>query len=373
MSICGNADETVKMLYIEELTARSIRNLKKFNIKTNPSLNFFYGANASGKTSVLESIYLLSRLKSFRSKRISDVITKGDTSLLVSAKGKHKNKLFSVGVEKGRGLTRIKFNNEQVKTASEQVKKLPIYLLTPEHNVLFVGGPRERRRWIDWSLFHVEQNYLDTWKNYHRALRHRNTLLKDVRFDNSTEIVAWETQIIQEAEKIDSMREKYIGSLGKTLNEKHLPAVLPGDARISYLKNERGVNGLADALIKNRKEDAKKGYTSFGPHRADILFYYQEVKVEKHLSRGQTKLFAASLVSAQLEKLKEKGGAPIMLVDDLSAELDQQAAEKMLNLLLANKTQTFVTSIKPPSKQKQLDNNIAVFHVKHGSIKKMLK
>jgi len=369
LSICGNADEAVKMLYIEELTGSSVRNLKKFNIKTNPLLNFFYGANASGKTSILESIYLLSRLKSFRSKRITDVITKGDTSLLVSAKGKQKDKLFSVGVEKGRGITRIKFNNKKVKTASEQVKKLPIYLLTPEHNILFIGSPRERRRWMDWSLFHVEQTYLETWKNYHRALRHRNILLKDMRFDNSSEVIAWEKQITQEAEKIDFMREKYIGELNTTLNKKHLPAVLPGDARIVYLKNDYGKKGLADMLIKNRKNDAKKGYTSFGPHRSDVLFYYQDIKVEKHLSRGQIKLFAASLVSAQLEKLKKKGGTPIMLVDDLSAELDEKASEKMLSLLLANKIQTFVTSIKPPKKQKRLNENIAVFHVKHGAIK----
>ena len=358
------------MLYIEELTGSSIRNLKKFNIKTNSRLNFFYGANASGKTSILESVYLLSRLKSFRSKRISDVITKGNNSLLVSAKGKQKNNVFSVGIEKGRGQARIKFNNEHVKTASEQAKKLPIYLLTPEHNILFVGSPRERRRWIDWSLFHVEQNYLDIWKNYHRALRHRNTLLKDTRFTDSPEIVVWEKQIITEAEKIDSMREQYVDDLNKTLNKKHLPAVLPGSARISYLKNECGGNSLAEALTKNRKDDARKGYTTSGPHRADILFYYQNVKVEKHLSRGQTKLFAASLVSAQIEKLKEKGITPIMLVDDLSAELDQKSAEKMLNLLLANKVQTFVTSIKQPSKQKRQNDNIAVFHVEHGAIKK---
>ena len=86
------------MLYIEELKGKSIRNLKNFSIKTNPSLNFFYGANASGKTSVLESIYLLSRLKSFRTKRISDVISRGDDKLQIFAAGRLKNKAFSVGV-----------------------------------------------------------------------------------------------------------------------------------------------------------------------------------------------------------------------------------------------------------------------------------
>ena len=113
------------MLYIEELTGSSIRNLKKFHIKTNESLNFFYGENASGKTSILEGIFLLSRLKSFRSKRIGDVVTRGDSSLLVSAKGRKKSKVFSVGVEKGRGLTRVKFNNKQVKTTRCLLKNTP--------------------------------------------------------------------------------------------------------------------------------------------------------------------------------------------------------------------------------------------------------
>ena len=110
------------MLYIEELTGSSIRNLKNFHIKTNATLNFFYGENASGKTSILEGIFLLSRLKSFRSKRINDVIAKGASSLLVSAKGRQKNKVFSVGVEKGKGLTRIKFNNKKVKQHQNKLK-----------------------------------------------------------------------------------------------------------------------------------------------------------------------------------------------------------------------------------------------------------
>jgi len=361
------------MLYIEELKGKSIRNLKNFSIKTNPSLNFFYGANASGKTSVLESIYLLSRLKSFRTKRISDVISRGDDKLQIFAAGRLKNQTFSVGIEKGRGLTRIKFNTKPVKTASEQVKKLPIYTLTPEHYILFVGSPKERRHWLDWSLFHVEQNYLDVWKNYHRALRHRNTLLKEARLINSSEIEGWEKQIAEEGGKIDDMREKYLFSLCSALNEKHLPFVLPGKANINYLNKDYAKNGLRKTLETNRNKEASKGYTFFGPHRTDILFDYQGTRVEKHLSRGQTKLFAASLISAQLAKLKEKGGCPIMLVDDLSAELDDKSSAKMLKLLLDNNTQTFVTSITLPEKIKKETNKAAVFHVEHGNIQKVVK
>ena len=133
---------------------------------------------------------------------------------------------------------------------------------------------------------------------------------------------------------------------------------------INYLKNNYNEHDLNEKLVRNRKEYIKKGYTSVGPHRTDILFYYQGDKVEKHLSRGQIKLFAAALVSAQLEKLKEKGGMPIMLVDDLSAELDHKSSEKMFNLLLANKTQTFITSTEAPNKIKQQNNDIlSLIHI----------
>jgi DNA replication and repair protein RecF len=246
-------------------------------------------------------------------------------------------------------------------------------VLTPNHHTLFVGSPKERRHWLDWSLFHVKQHYLDAWKGYHRALRHRNTLLKEACFHNSIEIEGWEKRIDQEATKIDSMRTCYLNDLNEALNKKHLPVVLSGDANISYSNNNYAEQGLGAVLAKNRRGDANKGYTSVGPHRTDIVFNYRGIRAEKHLSRGQIKLFAAALISAQLEKLKEKGGNPIMLVDDLCAELDQNASEKMLSLLLANNIQTFVSSIVVPDRLKKGKNNVATFHVEHGNIKKMLE
>ncbi|MAJ91836.1 MAG: hypothetical protein CMF40_06585 [Legionellales bacterium] len=361
------------MLYIEELTVNSIRNLKDFTLQTNPALNVFYGPNASGKTSILESIYLLSCLKSFRSKRISDVITKKHKRLRVFAKGMRENKSFSVGVEKGSGATQIKFNGEHVQTASQQAKNIPIYVLTPDYQLLFTGPPKVRRRWLDWSLFHVEQGYIEIWKKYHKALRQRNMLLKQRKSYNSVEIEGWERQIEQEANQIDHMRTKYIKEISNKFNDKHLPVVLLGDAEICYENSNYKEKGLLNVLKASRNEDAKKGFTTFGPHRTDISFDYQGLSVGKHLSRGQTKLFAAALVSTQLDKLKETGGSPIMLVDDLYAELDQESSEKTLNLLLANKTQTFVSSIAPPRWAEQDKNSIATFHVERGKIKKMVK
>jgi len=361
------------MLYIEQLNACSIRNLGEFSLEPSPKLNFFYGPNASGKTSILESVYLLSRVKSFRTKRIYDVISRGNEKLQVFAKGKNRGKAFSVGVEKGRGITRIKFDGEVIKTASEQAKRLPVYVLTPDHYMLFTGTPKDRRHWLDWSLFHVEQNYLIVWKSYHRALRHRNAMLKLERSINSSEMAGWEKLMSEEAIKIDSMRKKYILDLNRLLNGKHVPLVLSGAAEIEYLNDDYTEQGLDCLLAENRNDDVKRGYTNLGPHRTDIIFSYEDFSVTKHLSRGQTKLFSAALVSSQIEKLKNSGVDAIVLVDDLDAELDEESSKKMLNLLLANNIQTFVSSLTRPEWIQHIKEEHSVFHVKHGKIQKMVE
>lgn len=361
------------MLYIEQLNACSIRNLGEFSIEPSQKLNFFYGPNASGKTSILESIYLLSRIKSFRSKRINDVISRGDNKLQVFAKGVNQGNAFSVGVEKGHGITKIKFDGELIQTASEQAKLLPVYILTPDHHVLFTGTPKDRRHWLDWSLFHVEQKYMVVWKGYHRALRHRNALLKSERRTNPSEIIGWERLMSEEAEKIDEMRNRYISDLNKLLNEKHAPYVLSGEAKINYLNEAYKGQNLSELLAISRNEDEKRGYTNLGPHRVDISFSYEDYNVAKHLSRGQSKLFSAALVSSQVDKLKDLGKDAMVLVDDLDAELDQDSSRKILALLLANNTQTFVSSLTRPEWVDDENEFNSMFHVEHGKIQKMLE
>ncbi len=361
------------MLRIEQLKVHSVRNLSELTIEPASKLNFFYGPNASGKTSVLECIYLLSRIKSFRSKRINDVVSRGQEKLQVFAKGIKQGKEFSVGVEKGRGTTIIKYDGEVIQTASEQARRLPMYILTPDHHTLFTGTPKDRRHWLDWSLFHVKQNYISVWKSYHRALRHRNALLKTDRFINSSELTGWEKLMSEEAVKLDTMRSEYISSLNQFLNTVFLPFVLPGKGLIEYLNYSYDNQDLASLLAENRKDDIKKGYSGIGPHRTDISFSYDDFNVAKHLSRGQTKLFGAAVVSSQVEILKAAEIDAMVLVDDLDAELDDESTKKMFDLLLANNTQTFISSLTKPDWILEKENNIAVFHVKHGKVEKMVE
>ncbi len=361
------------MLCIEHLQVYSVRNLGEICIEPAQKLNFFFGPNASGKTSVLECFYLLSRIKSFRSKRINDVISRGQQKLQVFARGVSQGRVFTVGIEKGRGITGIKYNGELIQTASELARRLPVYILTPDHHILFSGTPKDRRHWLDWSLFHVEQNYILVWKSYHRALRHRNALLKTQRIGNNSELFGWEKLMSDEAVKLDEMREKYISNLNKFLNEIHLPFVLSGVGLIEYLNTPYKNQDLGSLLAESRQDDVKRGYTSIGPHRTDVSFSFNEFNVAKHLSRGQTKLFGAALVSAQIEVLKKADIDALMLVDDLDAELDQDSSRKMFDLLVANNIQTFVSSLTRPEWLETEKKDNALFHVEHGKVERVVE
>lgn len=356
------------MLTISRLKASYVRNLQELNIEPANRINYFFGPNASGKTSVLETIYLLSRVKSFRSGRINNVITHGQKLLNVFAQGSHDGQPFNLGIEKGHGLMRLRYNGSSVSSASEQAKSFPVFLLAPDHNLLFYGGPRQRRHWLDWSLFHVEHDYLETWKNYHRAVRHRNALLKSQRGFQKSEIEGWENQMGVESARIDALRGQYLANLEQSLNDNYLPLLLEGAAAIEY-RNSLSGDDLRDRLIQSRAEDTQRGFTGCGPHRADIRFEFAGRDVAKHLSRGQTKLFGAALISAQLLQIKQQGAGAIVLVDDIDAELDNESSRKIMQLLIENAAQTFVTSLDLPEWVPG-DGEHAVFHVKQGRVEK---
>ncbi len=358
------------MLAINRLKASFVRNLQDLEIQPAGSINYFYGPNASGKTSVLEAVYLLSRVKSFRSSRINNVITHGQKTLSVFAQGELNKQPFTTGVEKGHGQMRLKYNGEQVQSASEQARSIPVFLLAPDHNLLFYDGPKQRRHWLDWSLFHVEPGYLDKWKSYHRAVRHRNALLKAERGFSNDEILGWERMMAEEAGQIDMARKAYLETVSELLSEHYLPLLLDGAAEVRYRNSICGAE-LLDTLAHSRQDDKKRGFTAAGPHRADISFVFSDIDVAKHLSRGQIKLYGAGLVSAQLAVLKQRSVGAIMLVDDIDAELDSDASRKILDLLINNEAQTFVSSLELPSWAPFDDARHAVFHVKQGRVEKV--
>jgi DNA replication and repair protein RecF len=353
------------------LKINNVRNISDVYIEPNAFLNIVIGPNASGKTALLEAIHLLARAKSFRTPRIKDVIQYNKKELQVVADVKNNQKaVISTGIEKSHGSTLVRYNSMPVKTISNQANNIPLVLITPDSHQLVTGSPKQRRHWLDWAMFHVEQTYLRDWKAYHKALRNRNIVLKNG--GNNQQISSWESCMLDSAEVLNNLRREFIDKLSKQFS-KLLVDKLPGEIRIVFDSGYPDKVNFAEYLAEHREQDRKLGYTKFGSHKADIRFLVDENKIAQVYSRGQIKRFVTLFLLAQARTFelinKEK---PVFLIDDYGAELDSQARIDLLSSVVAYGGQIFITSTEKDGSLSGLEE-FSMFHVERGNFNKVVK
>ncbi len=352
---------------LDSLAIRKVRNLLDVEITLGTEVNIIYGENASGKTAILESIYLLSKARSFRTGHIKEVIQHNQDGLVVSGViNTHKNKTVSTGLRKSHKETEIRYNGERVKAVSEQAKNVVVQIANPENTKLLTGSPKDRRKWMDWALFHVEQDYLQVWHSYHRALRNRNSLLR--RSAKEEEYYVWESIMANTAKDLKESWQKYLGCLQQYYQDtadQHQCAEVKFVAR----KDKYKTDNFLEYLQSTRRSDIKAGFTQQGPHKADLEFKIKGRHISTIFSRGQIKLFIILLSIAQARLLKiEREITPIFLADDLAAELDKKTVEMLLELLYGEKMQMFITATNPGEIIRK-NTEITLFHVEHGHVK----
>ena len=353
---------------LDSLTIRRVRNLSEVKITPNPKVNIIYGENAAGKTALLESIYLLSKARSFRTAHIKEVIQHQHKELTVSGQiNTRENKTVSTGLRKSSKETEIRYNGERVKAVSEQAKNVVVQTANSDNTRLLTGSPKDRRKWIDWALFHVEHDYLQIWHSYHHALRHRNALLR--RPAKEEEYYVWENIMANTAKDLKERWQKYLGCLQQYYQQtadQHICVGVTFTAKKDKYKNEDFLKHLQLA----RRSDIKAGFTQQGPHKADFEFKLDGKHVSTIFSRGQVKLFVVLLSIAQAKLLKnEKETSPILLVDDLTAELDKKTVNMLLKLLYKEQMQLFITVTDQREISKE-NTDTALFHVEQGKVKR---
>lgn len=360
-------------MHLSWLNVRNIRNLTNVEIEPSPGLNFFIGPNASGKTSLLEAIYLLTRARSFRSPRIGDVIQHDRDSLLVAAKVNYNrqgvNGKIHTGIEKSRGKTTIHYNGEKTKTVSEQARRLPLILITPDTHEIISGTPKQRRNWLDWAMFHVEHDYLPLWRSYHKSLRQRNALLKNGKL-NSELMEGWELALARDGEKIRELRERFLDRIAAAICRQQKPSQLTSMPNLKLNWGWPEGRRLKEVLAADRIHDYQSGTTRSGPHRGDIAFTVNDRPVASIFSRGQIKLFVAMVLMAQSEVLQAlTGEIPLFMVDDFAAELDADSRGRLVTQLLERHNQIFLTSTEPDRALPGWES-ATLFHVEHGEFNK---
>jgi len=353
---------------LTSLSVQHVRRIAAAEISPSGGSNLISGPNGSGKTSLLESIHFLATARSFRTTRAADVISHGEKALVVSGELKDSDGINNrVGVEKTPTATRLRFNGEAVKAASTIARLVPVLTFNTESYLLMDGGPANRRALLDRLLFHVEHEYLETLKLYYRGLKQRNSLLRSKA--GRQQVASWDRQIAMAATKMDAWRSDCVSIINEYL------AAVPlnggaGPVRLEYRRGWPQGEGLGDLLNRNWQRDRDLGTTTVGPHRAELRIQIDEKLAKRMVSRGQGKLIIAAIVGAQARYLYDHAmKVPILLVDDLAAELDRTAREVATDYLLSTHAQIFFTAIEPSDLPGELCQTARMFHVEHGNVR----
>jgi len=356
-------------MFLTQLEIRRVRNLSSVKIFPISGLNLIYGLNASGKTSLLEAIHILSQGRSFRTPKISNLIqhNKGNLQVVGHIKKTPESSIEILGIERSAEQSIIRINKNQVQKTSELAAYLPVQVITPEAHQLLEQGPSQRRKFIDWGLFHVEHNFLDVWQQYHRILKQRNAAIRNK--SPVKEIQLWDGPLIENGEKLTQFRNQYVDELRLMILES-VNALLGLDINVDYFTGwSDKYSGIEQSLIENMYSDLKHGFTRSGPHRADLKITSNNTPVKEVFSRGQQKLLVCALRLAQIEHLKLKtGNNCVVMVDDLAAELDKTKRKILLDKLQRINAQTFVTVTEASLIDTSAWDKKKLFHVEHGNV-----
>ncbi len=353
---------------LASLYVKNVRNLAETHIEPAPCLNIFHGANASGKTSLLEAVYLLGRARSFRSSYIQNVISKGtDSFTVVGQVNVGADQRIPLGIEYAAEKMRMRAAGQTLERTSDLVTHLPLLLINPDSHKILTLGPRQRRRFMDWGVFHVEHTFMPIWTRYCRAIKQRNAALRCSGRSMPEDV--WSLELQESAGRIDLLRREYLRDylpLFVGFVEKLLP--LEG-VSLRYLRGWAQDTEYREVLARSLEKDRSLGHTSRGPHRADVMIEVAGKPAQEYTSGGQQKLLICAMYLAQAALLKARAQRQcIILVDDLPAELDTQHRRKLIDLLCGLDAQIMVTTtdrglIHVPEMVER-----KMFHVEHGVV-----
>ncbi|WP_201608721.1 MULTISPECIES: DNA replication/repair protein RecF [Psychrobacter] len=399
---------------IERLQISHLRNLSQVNLPAT-ACNVIIGANGSGKTSLLEAIFLLSRGKSFRHHQPKRYIQHHQNSATVHAR---LNDSSTLAIQKQADATTIlRLNQSTVYNQSILTEQLPTLLIDPSTMDMLEQGSASRRQLLDWLVFHMKQGFHPQWVAYQRLLKQRNSLLKKSRHLTQVQLAelrAWDRGLSSHAALIHHYRER-IFSEWQPYFAQSIAQLLPAYAEQLSLSYSAGYDtsvALDVQLNERLEQDLQLGYTRTGNHRADIHVHWrsseplaihegQETKnttvegdihmklpvlkeqAANVLSRGEKKLLITALRLSQLPLLlnTEKDAdisnndfksrvTPVVLLDDITAELDDRAIEILLSTLAQLPCQVFMTSLTDDIVPlvNTLWSKPNMFHVKQGRI-----
>ena len=329
---------------LRRVQVTDFRCLHRADLDLDPDFTLISGPNASGKTSVLEAIYVLGRGRSFRTRRLDPLIRSGAERMMIVGEAELPERHVTLGVEGTAEGLRARVGGERVASLAELAWVLPVQIIDPEIHRLIEEGPNRRRRFIDWGVFHGEHSFVEHWQRYQQTLRQRNAALKSRQ--SRAVVTAWDAELVRYGELITEARRRYVALLAPvaaTVARRLLDLELV----LAYRPGWSAELDLRSALDGSFGRDQELGATQPGPHRADLAIRLEAAAVRDRVSRGQQKLLAAVLLLSQIKLFPQDSRAqPTLLLDDPAAELDRAHLTALLDEVRAQRLQLVVTTLQ---------------------------
>lgn len=309
---------------------------------------------------------VLSRGRSFRTTQAAELIGPlADTFRVFAAAEDSRARLNRLGLERSGKRWRGRKNGSDLSQISQLTRLLPLVLMEPDSHLLVSGQPEIRRRYLDWGMFHVEQDFLEVWRRYSKALKQRNAAL---RSGQAAVLDSIDAVLSAHGERLTEFRREHCQAVARNI-EPMLAELSAGldEVSLTYHQGWSGAD-FRDTLRSCRDRDLERGQTLGGPHRADLTLTCGKLPARAVLSRGEQKILAAALLLTQAELLAGDGERPVLLLDDLASEFDEQHYDRVLARALGTGAQVWVSG----TRESRPGKGCAVFHVERGAVRKVV-
>jgi len=324
-------------MYINKIKLENFRNYENQEIEFDKNVNIIYGDNAQGKTNILESIFICSLGKSFRTNKEKELINKEKDFAKIEMISSKEDRDIKINFE----INEKKFfniNGIPAKRTSDILGKNYIVLFTPEDISILKNEPSKRRRFLNIMISQLRPMYVHLLNQYNKTIEQRNIYLKQIKYEGKpiSNLDIWDEQIVELGTKIYEYRKEFIEKINEKIYDIHLKTTEnKEEIKVKYISNI-GKN-YSESLKKNKNSDIQKGYTQIGTHRDDFEIYINDNPVSVYGSQGQKRTTIISLKLAESNVIYDEiGERPVILLDDFMSELDKKRIQGLFENIKEN-------------------------------------
>jgi DNA replication and repair protein RecF len=365
---------------IAKVSLINFRNFKKINLNFSKNINLLVGKNAQGKTSILESIYLLAVTKTFRDSIDENLINFNSDNYKISGRIKKHNSVSDYTIQYDREKKRVFVNDTEVKKISDYLSNINSIIFYPEDIDFIKDNPNTRRKIINIEISQLYNEYVIVCNKYNKILKIRNEYLKKIYINNLSDLTYFNIltdKLITLAISIYIYRYNFINEINKNLKEIYLNIFGEGILTIHYLPNiniedfsiENLRKQLRSVYDQNYSKELMQGATIFGPHRDDFIFLLNDKEMKLFASQGQQRIAMIAFKLSEIKIIQKiKKDNPIILIDDIFNELDRKKKNKILELIFGD-YQTIITTTELKGINKSIVKSAKIFEVRDGTVK----